>query len=310
MIALWVGLLVFGIGGASLCSRRAVDSALRITDALKVSPALVGVTVMAIGTDLPEIANSVISSASGHGDINVGDSMGSVVTQVTLVLGLLCLGTGGITADRNFVISVGVAAFFASVTVWILVRDGRLSHVDGLVLLVLWLAGTMLLGQGELSPRQVVDGTNGAVAADVGRTLLWLGLVGLFAIVVVQSFLRISDAFGVPEFLGSFLALSIGTSLPELVVDWTAIRRGASAMAIGDVFGSSFVDATLSVGIGPMIFGSELSDDVVGGVALAAIGVLVATILVARSERRGRTLGIGLIGVYAAVQTMAALLGS
>ena len=59
---------------------------------------------MAIGTDLPEMANSIIASATGHGEINVGDSIGSVVTQATVVIGLLCL-TGQLTSPRRFVVT-------------------------------------------------------------------------------------------------------------------------------------------------------------------------------------------------------------
>lgn len=294
------------IAGASIASRQAVTSALRITEAIKISPALVGVTVLAIGTDLPEIANSLVSSASGHGDVNVGDSIGSAVTQVTLVLGLLCLGSSAISTDRNFVISVGVAAVFASVTVWVLVGDGALSHTDGLVLVGLWIVGTTLLGQGELRGGQRSEERNGRIALDVAKTLVWLGVVGVFAIGLVQSFLAVADRFGVPEFIGSFIALSIGTSLPELIVDWTAIRRGVSSMAIGDIFGSSFVDATLSIGIGPLVFGSSVSSGVTVGVALAAAGILLATVLVARTRQIDRRLGVSLLAVYAVVQISAA----
>lgn len=302
MLLLWAGLLLLCVAGASLASRRAVTGALQISDSIDVSPALIGVTVLAIGTDLPEIANSIVSSASGHGDVNVGDSMGSVVTQITLVLGLLCFIGGDIRAERRVVISVGLAALVASVMVWILVRDGNLSHLDGGILILLWVAGTVLLGSGEVGTGVVTEGANGRLVADLITTIFWLATVGGMAIGVVRSFLELSDALGIPEFIGSFVALSIGTSLPELVVDWTAIRRGASSMAVGDIFGSSFVDATLSVGIGPLIFSSALSDDVSAGVAVAAIGVAVATVLVARTDRYDWRLGARLVALYAAVQ--------
>jgi cation:H+ antiporter len=302
-------MLLVCVAGASFASRQAVGTALEIADSMKVSPALVGVTVMAIGTDLPEIANSIVASASGHGDINVGDSMGSAVTQVTLVLGILCLATTTITADRNFVISVGVAALFASVTVWVQVRDGGLSHLDGLVLVLLWAAGTMLLGHGELRARERGGADRRRLTVDVILTIAWLGLVGLCAIGIVQSFLVIAERFGIPEFVGSFVVLSIGTSLPELIVDWTAIRRGASSMAVGDIFGSSFVDATLSIGIGPLIFSSVVSTGTSTGVAIAAAGILLATVLVARSARYDRRLGWLLLVLYASVQISVASLG-
>ncbi len=119
---------------------------------------------MSVGSDLPEIANSLVSSASGHGDVNVGDSMRSVLTQVTLTLALLCLARGKITTDRNFVLAVGTATVFTSTMVRILLDDGELSRGDGLLLIALWVAGTALLGKAELRPREVFSGTSGGVA--------------------------------------------------------------------------------------------------------------------------------------------------
>lgn len=307
MVILWGLLLLLCLAGTSFASRRAVTSALRITDSIDISPAAVGLTVMAIGTDLPEIANSIVSSASGHGDVNVGDSMGSALTQITLTLGLLCIASGSITTNRNFVLAVGTATFFAIVTVRIFVEDGALTRMNGLVMILLWMGGTVLLGHGDLQPREVLTGPRGRLAGDVAGALGWLAVVGLMAVGIVEAFLNIAEAFGVPEFIGSFIVLSIGTSLPELFVDLTAIRRGASSMAIGDIFGSSFVDATLSVGIGPAIFGSLVSSSVQTGTVLAAAGVLATTVVVARSERYDWRLAIPLFGIYLAVQTAAAL---
>ena len=306
MIAFWVVILLVSIGGTAFASRRAVTSALSVVESSNVPPALVGLTVMAIGTDLPEIANSIVSSASGHGDVNLGDSMGSVLTQITLTLGLLCLAGGTITTNRNFVIAVGTATVFAVVTVRLLVNDGEFSHSDGLILIGLWLAGTALLGQGELQERPELTEPAGRVAGELASTLGWLAIVGGLAVAVVDSFLRITATLGIPEFVGSFVALSIGTSLPELFVDWTAIRRGASSMAIGDVFGSSFVDATLSVGIGPAIFGSSVSSDVLGGTTLVAVGVLLATVVVARFRRYDWRLTVPLLAIYAVIQAITA----
>lgn len=310
MTAVWGLVLVASIGATSFASRRAVSRALRVAETLKISPAMVGLTVMAIGTDLPEIANSLVSSASGHGDVNVGDSMGSVLTQVTLTLGLLCLAGSTITTNRNFVIAVGTATVFAVVVVRILVDDGELSHIDGLTLILLWIGGTALLGQGELRPREVLAGGRVDVARDVASAMGWLAAVGLFAVGVVQSFLRIAEVFGVPEFVGSFIVLSIGTSLPELFVDWTAIRRGASSMAVGDVFGSSFVDATLSIGIGPAVFSAAVSSAVFTGTVMAGVGVGLATILVARSASFDWRLAGPLVAIWATIQIVIATLAT
>lgn len=309
MILLWVLVFVVSIGATSYASRRAVVAALRVATALKISPAVVGLTVMSIGTDLPEIANSLVSSAGGHGDVLIGDSMGSAVTQMTLTMGLLAiLARGKLTANRNFVIAVGTATAFAMVVVRLLADDGDLSHVDGVLLILVWLVGTAMLGHGELKPREVFTSSTRGVSTDLVATLAWLAAVGVFAVGVIESFLQLADRFGVPEFLGSFIVLSIGTSLPELFVDWNAIRSGASSMAIGDLFGSSFVDATLAAGIGPAVFSTMVSTDALAGVNLAAVGVVITTVVVARAKTYDWRLGIHLLVLYAAVQVAAYLL--
>ena len=309
MTAVWIGLLLGAVFATSVASRFAVTSALRVSEQLNVSPALVGLTVMAIGTDLPEIANSIVSSASGHGDVNVGDSMGSALTQVTLTLGLLCFAGGTITTNRNFVLAVGTATVFAVAVVRMLANDRDLSRSDGLVLVALWLAGTALLGHGELKPREMLDGAGTGLARDVISALGWLGLVGLLAVMVVELFLLIAESLGIPEFVGSFLALSLGTSLPELFVDWTAIRRGASSMAVGDIFGSSFVDATLSIGIGPALFATAISAEARAGTVVVAVGILVTTLLVTRARRYDWRLALPLFAVYLVAQVWIAGFG-
>ncbi len=139
-------------------------------------------------------------------------------------------------------------------------------------------------------------------------TLGWLAIVGLMAIGVVESFLRLAETFGIPEFVGSFVALSIGTSLPELFVDLAAIRRGASSMAVGDVLGSSFVDSTLSIGIGPTFFPTVVTSAVFTGTTMVAVGVLLATLLTARSQRYDWRLSVPLLMVYGSIMFLIAVL--
>jgi len=90
MILFWILAAVAGLSLAVWSSGRTLDSAVSLARRLGLSPFIIGMTIIAIGGDLPEIANSITASAQGHGDLNVGDSIGSVVTQLTLVAGLLC----------------------------------------------------------------------------------------------------------------------------------------------------------------------------------------------------------------------------
>lgn len=302
MIVVWVLGLVVGVAVAAGSSRRAVGAALETSESLGISAGLVGLSIMAVGTDLPEIANSIIASLSGHGDLNVGDSTGSALTQITLILAMLMLAAGlSLDLDHSeskVAVSTGLMTTAALVALAIMLSDGTLGRIDGIVLVSAWFVSLVWMARrnrgGDHAPRVPDDRVGRAIA----RTLLWLSLVGVAATVIVRSFIEITDSLGVPEFLASSIVLAIGTSLPELVVDWTAIRRGAAALAIGDLFGSSLVDATLSVGIGPIIRPTAVSTQAMTGVLVIAVGVSVATLAVALvTSRRG--LAGSLLAVYA-----------
>lgn len=302
MIVVWVLGLVVGVAVAAAGSRRAVGAALETSESLGISTGLVGLSIMAVGTDLPEIANSIIASVSGHGDLNVGDSTGSALTQITLVLAVLMLAAGlDFDLDQSeskVAVPTGLMTTGALVVLAIMLSDGTLGRLDGIVLVSVWFVSLIWMErrhrQGDRPPRVPDDRVGRAIA----RTLGWLSLVGLASTVIVRSFLEITDALDVPEFLASSIVLALGTSLPELVVDWTAIRRGAAALAIGDLFGSSLVDSTLSVGIGPIVRSTAVSTAATTGALVIAVGVTVATLAVALVSSR-RALAGSLLALYA-----------
>lgn len=309
MIVVWVALLILGLAAAATGSKRAVTSALVVSEGLGVSAGLVGVSVLAIGTDLPEIANSITAALAGHGDLNVGDSTGSALTQITLVLAILMIATGlGAGRHRNasdVVVPAGLMTVGALVVLAAMLADGELGQVDGLVLIIGWGLSLVVLQRRESKDRGPMTLPDRTVGPALLQVLGWLALVGLSATAVVQSFVQITEILGVPQFIASSIVLALGTSLPELFVDWTAVRRGAGALAIGDLFGSSLVDSTLAVGIGPAIRATAVSSQALTGTLVIAVGVAAATLIVA-TTRRSRAVAGGLIAVYA-IATLALL---
>lgn len=106
MIAPWASAVVVGLALAVFASHQTLDSARSLAERLGLSTFVIGLTVVAIGTDLPEIANGIMASATGHGDIVTGDALGSAVTQVTLIMAILCL-IRPLIADRGLVVLRG-----------------------------------------------------------------------------------------------------------------------------------------------------------------------------------------------------------
>lgn len=292
-----------GFLAAVVASRRAVASTEELAAGTRLPRFVIGFTLLAIGTDLPEIANSIASSITGHGDLNVGDSVGSTATQATLVLGLLPIvaATSFVISRRRFV-RVGVSTVTALLLGVVLMLDGHLSRLDAVLLLGAWALGSVLTFSRAPSGTQLdLPLAARRKLASIGVVVLSLAVVASGALSAVWGMTVLAGAMSVPEYVIAFFGASIGTSLPELIVEFTAVRRGQSELAIGDALGSSFVDATLSIGIGPLIAPVAVSADLAvrGSLVAAAAVVLVVSLLAARRRHDWLT-GLALVAIYVA----------
>src|SRR3990170_4258858 len=136
-------LLVGGLGLAVVASDVAVSYTRALASVLGAPPFVVGVVLVALGTDLPEIANSIASHLQGEGDVNVGDSVGSTLTQYTFVLGLFPLIIAVIAISRRQVGLVTLLTVGGLGLTTLFVADGWLGRLEGIVLVVAW-AGAMI----------------------------------------------------------------------------------------------------------------------------------------------------------------------
>ena len=181
MAVVWTLIVVVGLVVAMAASRGAVHHASALAFGTRIPPFVIGMTLVAIGTDLPEIANSIIASASGHGDLNVGDSVGSAATQVTLIIGLLPFLVRSITVSRRSIASTGGLTVAALAVVALVVNDGFMSRGDALLLIALWVAFSVAVWRlaGSSEPAIAVPArSKGAHAAMV---LAMLAVVGAAA---------------------------------------------------------------------------------------------------------------------------------
>jgi cation:H+ antiporter len=301
-IALQIFLLVGGLAIALVASDRAVAYTRALAVAIGAPPFIVGVALVSIGTDLPEIANSVAAHAQGEGDVNVGDSVGSTLTQYTFVLGLFPFVVAVIPIQRRQVGLVTVLTVAGLGLTTFFVADGWLGRWEGAALVIAWGIFTLLVVKalpGEMTddPPPVRHQPRLVQAAVV---LLALAFVGFGATVAVRSLVRLAELAGVPEFLLAFFGASLGTSAPEITVDITALLRGAPGIALGDALGSSLVDSTLSIGAGPLLFPAEVTTRlaVVGSVYSMIAVAAVGAVLVVR-RRHDRVSAFVLLALYA-----------
>lgn len=294
------------VGGLSLtiyASRRAVTYARLLVADTGLSPFVIGLLLLAVGTDLPEIAHSVAAAVTGRGDILAGDSIGSAFTQSTLILGLLPLIGGIFAFTRSEVGLVSGGTVAALLVAAALMSDDHLSRLDGTVLVVLWLVvayvAWRLLPVPVLPPVPVQSSSHRG--RDALRALVALLAVGAGALAAVEGLVVVSDEFGIPQFIAGFFIAALGTSLPELVVNATALRRGSADMAVGGLLGASLLDSSVSIGVGPLVAPVAVTSSlVVPGALWTALGLLVVTlVLVARRRHDRVSAGLFLV-LYAA----------
>jgi len=278
--------LILGIVLLTYSSDKAVEHSVSIASALRISPLMIGLILMSLGTDLPEIANSIASSALGHGDINVGDSLGSALTQMTLVFGLIPFLGGIFKVKRKQIVVIGACVVLALIIAVSIAEKGYISRMNALFLVASW--PIFLLLTRSATEKKVTEKEDAVARTD--RRYLYhlvvaiLGFMGVAigAYVVIQSIITLSSAFHIPEYLISFFLLAIGTSLPEIVVDLTAVRKKQYELAIGDAIGSCIVDACFSIGIGPLLIGKiNVSGElamITGSYAILASIVIIATL--------------------------------
>jgi cation:H+ antiporter len=184
--------------------------------------------------------------------------------------------------------------------------DGYFSRTDGVVLVVLWFIGTAAIWYFS-PPTSKQDGApaTGRKGAHASIAILALLVVAVGSAGVITGLVALSRHFALPEYLITFFVASVGTSLPELFVDITALRRGTGDLAVGDLFGSSFVDSTLSVGIGPIFAATPVTAAIVirGGLLAAAVITLV-TLLFWVTRRHDWRSGLILLIIYAATYSL------
>ncbi len=222
--------------------RAAASLALR----LGLSPLVVGLTVVAMGTSMPELVVSLDAALGGANDIAVGNVVGSNIANLALVLGM-CALLSGTKIQATLVKFDGPVALFVALMMLELLRDDTISRLEGLTLLIglaAYVAVTSTLGPHE--SKQVQDEFAGAVPliqTSLRTTLLRLagGIVGLAAggHFLVVSAVDLAISWGLSQAVIGITVVAVGTSLPEMATTLIAASRGQNDMAVGNLIGSN-----------------------------------------------------------------------
>ncbi len=229
-----------------------VDGAIALASHLGLSPLVVGLTVVAYGTSLPEFVVSLLAAMNGVGDIAVGNVVGRNIAHLGLAWGAaLLVGTGLITEASVYRRELP-AVLLASVGFYVLGLDGEFTRLEGVVLLTAALVYTVMALRSDSG-----TGDEDTAEMSLGKAsgLLILGIAGLVvgADFMVDGAVLIARGYGVDERIIGLTIIALGTSLPEVAATVTAARKNEGALALGNILGSCLFNLTFVIG-GASIF--------------------------------------------------------
>jgi len=252
-------ILIAGVAGLWLGTELTLGGAMAIARRHRLSEFFVGLVILSIGSDLPEIAVAVDAGLKGlvgrdASGVVVGTAIGSVMAQIGFVLGLAAT-ISYLTLPKGFVLRHGAVLLAATLLLFALAFDGHVSRIEGLILVGAYGAYVLTLMNGETAPdeapREVAGGGAGS----------WLALIGGLAVVIgsseitVTSVVRIAQELDISEAVISVLVIGLGTSLPELSISISAIIKKRTELSVGNIIGSNILDTLLPIGVAAVISG-------------------------------------------------------
>ncbi|EDZ62610.1 calcium:H+/Na+ antiporter [Sulfurimonas gotlandica GD1] len=230
----------------------------RIALHFNISHFVIGATLVAFGTSLPEMAASMMAAGQGKSDMAVANVVGSVIFNITLVLGAVFLISKKMLPKRNLFAQDSAWVIIPLVLFFIMVQDGVIGRVDGLLYLLLMVSYLVFLFTdskedlgGEIDEDLIKDKFNW------GKTVLLLTIGFALTIgganFVIDSGTNIARVFGVSEWIIGIFLISLGTSLPELVVSIVAVKKGNAEMSIGNIIGSNVANFSMVLGAASLV---------------------------------------------------------
>ena len=260
------------INGANLLTKGSVALAERF----RMPQIIIGLTIVALGTSLPELCVSLMSALNGTADMAVGNVVGSNIFNTLLIVGVAAL-IMPIAVSRATVRRDMVFALFASVLLLGLCLNGDLLRWEGLLLLALFLA--YLAVTIRQSTRENKEEEMEKEPVSWLKTLSWLvaGLIllPLGSYVFVGHASNLALALGMSEAVVGLTIVAGGTSLPELATTIVAARKGESGIAIGNVLGSNVLNILFILGLTSLI-----SPLYISGITMVDYGMLIASMAV------------------------------
>ena len=296
-------LLITGIAGLWLGTEITLGGALAIARRHQLSEFFVGLVILSIGSDLPELAIAVDAGIKGlmgqdASGVVVGSSIGSVVAQMGFVLGLGAV-ISYLTLPKSFVLRHGAVLLGATILLFLVALDGYVSRTEGLILITIYIIYVIALMNGGTKPEEEPSHLAGGGVRSWTLLLAGLAIVIFSSELTVSSVVDIAHTFEISEALISVLIIGLGTSLPELSISISAIMKKKTHMSVGNIIGSNILDTLLPIGIASLIAGMTFERQLLY-FDLPFIFVMTTVVLAFFYVKKGvtRPQGLVILGFY------------
>lgn len=250
---LWILALVGGLLILSLSSDWFVDAAEKVGIHFKLPGFVIGVVIIGFGTSLPELASSIVSVLQGRSEIVISNAIGSNITNIFLVLGVSALFAGSYKIKHD-IFQMDLPFLMASaILISLMTYDQNFTIVEGIICLIaLGLYLYRSITQGQISEQIKEDEAELVESPSVMTWLIMIispVLITLGADLTVKSVVAVSEILKIGTEIIAVTVVSLGTSLPEVMVSIQASRKGKGDMAVGNVIGSNIFNTFAVMGV-------------------------------------------------------------
>lgn len=263
MIALWIGVLIASLFFLIKSADYFTEYSEKVGLLMGMSSFIIGATIVAVGTSLPELVSSLFAINAGEITFVVDNIIGSNIANALLILGI-----AGVVAKKGLniktsLIDVDLPFFFMSMAAFgYFALDSTISFVEGIALLIffiIFVIYSIKSESGEEDAEEMKDlsekhgGDRKQMLKYIGIIVLSIGVLALSAKYLIDSILTLSELLKISSSTLTITVVAFGTSLPEILTSVAAVRRGNHAMAVGNVLGSNTFNVLLIAGVPAMI---------------------------------------------------------
>ncbi len=299
VIMFFSGLLLLYYGAEYL-----VTGSSRLALSFGIRPLIIGMTIIAFATSMPEMTVSLMASLKGSSDIAAGNVVGSNIANIGLILGVtavlvpMAVAKSVLRRELPFMLAV-------SFLVYLLAADGQLSFLDGMILFILllsFLAYCLKLARTSFinSRPDDDDVSHEKKRRNSDWLLIIAGIVGLCigAELMVRSAVSIALSIGVSELVIAMSVVALGTSLPELAASTVSALRGELELSVGNIIGSNIFNLLFVLGVCPMIRPISIDSSLLATQIPVMLAFSIALIFFVRRQRLSRRSGAVLLSAY------------